>query len=75
MSGLWNRIVKVFFIIFTSGAITSLVWEPTSLYLASAGGADRHIRLWHNAPGLRELIRDCQAKLPKASSEALKVAI
>ena len=56
-------------------AITALVWEPASVYLASAGGSDRHIRLWHNAPGKRELIKELQAKIPKTTSEPLKVGM
>ena len=53
--------------------ISDLCWEPSSLYLASAGGEDRHVRLWHNVPGMKQLIIDLEAKLPKASSEPLKV--
>jgi len=52
--------------------ISDLCWEPSSLYLASAGGSDRHIRLWHNTPGQKELIRDLEAKIPKATSEPFK---
>ena len=65
--------VKIRGILLSTDTITSLVWEPSSLYLASAGGADRHIRLWYNAPGLKELIKELQPKIPKASSEPLKV--
>ena len=53
--------------------VTDLCWEPTSLYLISAAN-DRHIRVWHNTLGQKELIRELQEKLPKASSEPLKVA-
>ena len=53
--------------------VSSLCWEPAGLYLASAGGADKRIRVWHNYPGLREMIAELRAKLPKAASDALKV--
>ena len=52
--------------------VTDLCWEPTSLYLISAA-KDRHIRVWYNILGQKELIRELQEKLPKASSEPLKV--
>lgn len=55
--------------------ITSLSWEPSSLHLASAGGADRHIRLWRNAPGQKELVRELEARIPKATSEPLKAGL
>ena len=41
----------------------------------SAGGEDRYIRVWHNAPGMKELLVDLEGKLPKATSEPQKVMI
>ena len=43
------------------------------MYLASAGGADKQIRIWHNRPGLSETVRDLRDRLLKSSSDALKV--
>ena len=57
----------------TPDNVSALCWDPSSLYLVSAGGEDRYIRVWHNHPGRRELIRDLKTELPKAASEALKV--
>ena len=56
-----------------SDTVSSLCWDSSSLYLASAGGEDRHVRVWHNHPGQRQLIQEMKAKLPKATSDALKV--
>lgn len=57
-----------------AGVVSGLCWDPSSLYLVSAGGEDRHVRVWHNRAGMRELLRDLEAKLPKAASEPLKVS-
>ena len=54
------------------GVISALCWDPSSLYLVSAGGDDRHIRVWHNTPGMQQLLLDLEARLPKATSEPLK---
>ncbi len=54
------------------GVVSALVWDPSSRYMVSAGGEDRHIRVWHNAPGMKQLLEELQDKLPKASSEPLK---
>ena len=54
--------------------VMSLCWAPSSEYLYSCG-RDRHIRVWHNTPGLSELVRELKSKLPKASSEPLKVCV
>ena len=56
-----------------SDTVSSLCWDSSSLYLVSAGGEDRHVRVWHNHPGQRQLIQEMKAKLPKATSDALKV--
>lgn len=58
-----------------SGGITSLAWEPASIYFASAGGLDRYIRLWNNVAGQKILLDELKDKLPKATSEALKVIL
>lgn len=55
-----------------TGIISALVWDPSSRYLVSAGGEDKHIRVWHNTPGMKQLLIELEAKLPKASSEPLK---
>ena len=56
-----------------SDVISALRWDPSSRYLASAGGEDRHVRVWHNTPGLRELVTDLETKIAKATSESFKV--
>lgn len=54
--------------------ITDLCWDPSSLYLVSAGGEDRHVRVWHNTAGMKELLVELETKIPKTSSEPLKVS-
>ena len=54
--------------------VTALCWDPSSLYLVSAGGEDRHVRVWHNTGGMRELVTELEAKFPKTTSEPLKVS-
>lgn len=53
-------------------AITGLVWDPIGRYLASSGGNDKHVKVWHNVPGYKALIDDCKKKVPVAKSQALK---
>ena len=55
-------------------AVAGLCWSPSSLLLASAGGEDRHVRLWHNSPGLKQQASELREKIPRASSDALKVS-
>ena len=52
-----------------------MCWDPASQYLVSAGGEDRHVRVWHNYPGKKLLLQELKRDLPKASSDALKVYI
>ena len=68
-------VVVMLYAIIKSGNITSLAWESASMYFASAGGSDRYIRVWHNAVGQKILVDELKGKLPKATSEALKVTI
>jgi len=57
------------------GDISALQWFSDSRQLASAGGLDKSIRLWHNVPGIKASIADLTSKLPKAKSESLKERI
>lgn len=43
--------------------------------MISIGSGDRHICLWHNTPGQKELISDLEAKIPKTSSKPFKVCV
>ena len=43
------------------------------MYFASSGGLDRYIRIWNNVAGQKILVDELKDKLPKATSEALKV--
>ena len=54
-------------------AVSGLCWDPASQYLVSAGGGDRHVRVWHNHPGRRVHLAEMKAELPKAYSDAIKV--
>ena len=56
-----------------SDVLLSVCWDPASLYLVSAGGGDRHVRVWHNLPGRRLQLQEMRTELVKASSDALKV--
>ena len=56
-------------------SITAIVWESSSLYFATAGGDDRHIRLWYNVAGMREQLALNEHDLKVAKSQALKVLI
>ena len=60
-------------IAFSSDEVTSVAWHPSSRYLATAGGADKHIRVWHNAAGLKVQIDDLQGKLYRSKSDTIKV--
>ena len=53
--------------------ITAIAWHPNSRYLATAGGADRHIRVWHNAAGVKVLIDDLEGRLYRAKSDTVRV--
>ena len=53
--------------------ISSLTWHPSSHFFASAGGADKHIRVWHNTAGIKAQIRDLEEQLKKAKTDSLKV--
>lgn len=53
--------------------ISSLSWHPSSHFFASAGGTDRHIRVWHNTAGMKAQIRDLETQLKKAKTESVKV--
>lgn len=52
--------------------ITAIAWHPSSRYLATAGGADRQIRVWHNAAGIRIQIDDLQGRMYRAKNENVK---
>lgn len=54
--------------------ITAIAWHPSSRYLATAGGADRQIRVWHNAAGIRIQIDDLQGRMYRAKNENVKVS-
>ncbi len=54
--------------------ISSLSWDPSSRFLASGGGGDRHIRVWHNTPGLQAQVDDLEQRIAKATTnESFKV--
>ncbi len=55
--------------------ITSILWDPSSLYLVSAGGDDRYVRVWNNVHGMKEQIKNDEEEMRSAKSEALKVLI
>lgn len=52
--------------------ITAIAWHPSSRYLATAGGADRQIRVWHNAAGIRIQIDDLEGRMYRAKNENVK---
>jgi WD40 repeat protein len=60
---------------YISDDISSLTWHPSSHFFASAGGADKHIRVWHNTAGIKAQIRDLEDQLKKAKTESLKVGL
>ncbi|KAK2549753.1 Transducin beta-like protein 2 [Acropora cervicornis] len=53
-------------------AITAISWHPSSRYLATAGGDDRLIRVWHNAAGIKVQIEDLQGRLYRTRNENVK---
>ena len=53
--------------------ITAIAWHPSSRYLATAGGGDRQIRVWHNAAGIRVQIEDLQGRIFRSRNENVKV--
>ncbi|XP_037068424.1 transducin beta-like protein 2 [Pollicipes pollicipes] len=53
-----------------TGPITSLLFDPTSRYLLTAG--DKHIRILHNVPGCRVNIQVMKDKLAKTTNSTLK---
>jgi len=57
------------------GDITALHWLADSRQLASAGGTDKSIRLWHNVPGVKASLADLNSKLPKAKSDSTRERI
>lgn len=61
--------------IFDIDEITAICWEPNGMCLASAGGEDKYIRLWHNTAGMAEQVKLMEEKLLTATSEPLKVCI
>lgn len=52
--------------------ITAIAWHPSSRYLATAGGADRQIRVWHNAAGIKVQIEDLEGRINRARNENVK---
>ncbi|KAL9981141.1 hypothetical protein ACROYT_G009805 [Oculina patagonica] len=52
--------------------ITAIAWHPSSRYLATAGGSDRQIRVWHNAAGIKVQIEDLQGRMNRARNENVK---
>lgn len=56
-------------------AITAISWHPSSRYLATAGGDDRVIRVWHNAAGIKVQIEDLQGRLYRTRNENVKERI
>ena len=60
---------------YISDDISSLTWHPSSHFFASAGGADKHIRVWHNTAGIKAQIRDLEDQLKKVKTESLKVGL
>ncbi|XP_074635815.1 transducin beta-like protein 2 isoform X3 [Acropora palmata] len=56
-------------------AITAISWHPSSRYLATAGGDDRLIRVWHNAAGIKVQIEDLQGRLYRTRNENVKERI
>ena len=55
--------------------ISSLTWHPSSHFFASAGGADKHIRVWHNTAGIKAQIHDLEGQLKRAKTDSLKVGL
>lgn len=53
-----------------SQAITAILFDQTGKYFLTSG--DKHIRVFHNAPGYRMIIRDLQAKLKVATGAGQK---
>ena len=60
-------------ILLLSDDITAIAWHPSSRYLATAGGADRQIRVWHNAAGIKVQIEDLEGRINRARNENVKV--
>ncbi|XP_028396742.1 transducin beta-like protein 2 isoform X2 [Dendronephthya gigantea] len=58
-----------------SDDISSLTWHPSCHFFASAGGADKHIRVWHNTAGIKAQIHDLEGQLKKAKTESLKTRL
>ncbi|XP_020894686.1 transducin beta-like protein 2 isoform X2 [Exaiptasia diaphana] len=52
--------------------ITAIAWHPSSRYLATAGGNDRQIRVWHNAVGIKVEIDDLEGRLMRAKSDTIR---
>lgn len=62
-----------FFYITLQDAITAIAWHPSSRYLATAGGDDRVIQVWHNAAGIKVQIEDLQGRMYRTRNENVKV--
>lgn len=66
--------VKIFFfVVNVPDNITAIAWHPSSRYLATAGGNDRQIRVWHNAVGIKVEIDDLEGRLIRAKSDTIRV--
>jgi len=57
------------------GVISALRWHADSRQLASAGGSDKSVRVWHNVPGVKANLAELTNKLPKAKSDTMKERI
>ena len=55
--------------------VSCLCWDPTSQYLVSGGGSDRHVRVWNNIPGGRVHLAEMKSELVKDNSDAIKVQL
>ncbi|XP_040583285.1 transducin beta-like protein 2 [Lepeophtheirus salmonis] len=53
-----------------SASITNISFDAESKYLITSG--DKHLRVFHNIPGMRETIRDFECKVKEANTQAKK---
>ena len=65
--------LKWIFTFGTTDNITAIAWHPSSRYLATAGGNDRQIRVWHNAVGIKVEIDALEGRLVRAKSDTIRV--
>jgi len=70
-----THIFLLLLLLFLSDDITAIAWHPSSRYLATAGGADRQIRVWHNAAGIKVQIEDLEGRINRARNENVKVKL